>query len=98
MTKRNMSYWAYILTNQYNTVLYVGMTNNLERRMAEHKSGTVPGFTKRYNLHKLVWTQEFSGPEEAIAAEKKIKGWTRLKKIELIEKDNKDWKDIVTQT
>ncbi|HOX41009.1 MAG TPA: GIY-YIG nuclease family protein [bacterium] len=87
------TYFTYIMTNKYNTVLYVGVTNNLERRVFEHKSKIVKGFTEKYNINKLVWFQAFNSPEEAIAAEKKIKGWTRSKKIALIEKENPNWKD-----
>ena len=67
------SYFVYILANKINTVLYVGVTNNLSKRIYEHKQKLVDGFTKRYNLCKLVYFEEFTNPEEAIQAEKKIK-------------------------
>jgi putative endonuclease len=89
-----MSYTTYILTNKSNSVLYTGVTNNLDRRIYEHKNKLIPGFTKKYNLDKLVWLQRFTGVNEAIAAEKKLKGWVRAKKVELIETDNPSWKDL----
>lgn len=89
-----MQYSTYILTNKSNKVLYVGVTNNLERRVFEHKHKLIPGFTSKYNLNKLVWFENFSDINDAISAEKKIKGWLRIKKIKLIESKNKDWKDL----
>ncbi len=74
--------------------LYTGMTNNLERRVAEHKTKSIEGFTKKYNITKLVYYEEFDAPLEAIAREKQIKGWLRRKKIELIETQNPDWNDL----
>ncbi len=88
------SYWVYIVTNKINTVLYAGVTNNLERRIYEHKNKLIPGFTSKYNLTKLVYHQEFSDINEAIAAKKKIKGWLRKRKIELIESINPKWEDL----
>ena len=89
-----MSYFVYISTNYTNTVLYTGITNNLERRIAEHQSESIEGFTKRYHVTKLVFYEEFQNVTDAIGAEKKIKGWTRKKKIELIQDLNPDWKDL----
>ena len=89
-----MSYWIYIMTNTHKTVLYTGMTNDLTRRICEHKSGEGSAFTKRYCVNKLVFWERFDHPNEAIAAEKKIKAGSRAKKIELIEKDNPFWKDL----
>jgi len=74
------SYWVYIATNKSGT-LYTGVTNNLERRINEHQNKLIPGFTSKYNINKIIFYQEFSNPNDAIAAEKKIKGWTRRKKI-----------------
>ena len=88
------SYWTYILTNSTNKVLYIGVTNNLHRRIAEHKSCTIDGFTKKYQLKKLVWFQEFSSPVDAIACEKMVRGWLRSKKEELINKMNPGWNDL----
>lgn len=92
-----MFYYTYIATNDRNTVLYTGVTNNLERRIFEHKEKLVPGFTSNYNISKLVWCETFSNVEEAIACEKKIKGWTREKKINLIESVNPKFKDLLLE-
>ncbi|MBU2037065.1 GIY-YIG nuclease family protein [Patescibacteria group bacterium] len=87
-------YFTYIATNFKNTVLYTGVTNSLNRRMYEHKNGLVEGFTKKYKINKLVFYEIFSNPADAIRAEKKIKGWTRQKKIDLIKSKNPDFKDL----
>jgi len=87
-------YYIYIVTNKRNTVLYVGITNNLERRIFEHKNKLLKGFTSKYNVTKLVYYEVFNSPREAIAAEKKIKGWIRAKKINLIKSINPDFKDL----
>jgi putative endonuclease len=87
-------YYIYILTNQYNTVFYVGVTNNLIRRVYEHKNKLVKGFTSKYNINKLVYYEVFSDVREAIYREKQIKSWSRNKKIEMIEKFNPEWKDL----
>ena len=71
-------YYVYIMTNRSGT-LYVGMTNDLERRVCEHKHKLVPGFTQRYNITRLVWYESFNDVNEAIEAEKRIKGWVRRK-------------------
>lgn len=89
-----MPYYIYILTNKSNT-LYTGVTNNLERRLYEHKHKMLPGFTTLYNLNKLIYYAEFDRIEEAIAAEKKIKGWTRKKKMELIKTINPEFRDLL---
>ena len=91
-------YYTYIATNKRNTVLYTGVTNNLKRRMREHKRKTKKGFTSRYNIDKLVFFQAFNNPTDAIAMEKKIKGWLRIKKIVLIEKNNPDFDDLLKNT
>lgn len=90
-------YWAYILTNYTNTVLYTGVTNDLERRVCEHKHKLIKGFTKQYNLYKLVYFEVFSAINDAIAAEKQIKGWTRARKVALIESMNPRWLDLTTE-
>lgn len=87
------SYWVYIITNKSGT-LYTGITNNLVRRIFEHKQKIIPGFTTKYNIDKLIFFQEFSNPNDAIAAEKKIKGWTRKKKIDLVKSINPDFKEL----
>ena len=75
-------------------MLYVGVTNNLERRIFEHKSKLIDGYTKKYNVNKLVYFEEFSDINLAIAAEKKIKGWTRAKKNKLVASINPDWNEL----
>ena len=88
-------YFVYIATNKINTVLYVGMTNNVEHRIYQHSHKTNPGFTSRYNVNKLVYFDSFNTPIEAIAAEKKIKGWTRARKIALIKEGNSEFRDLL---
>ena len=88
-------YYTYIATNFKNTVLYTGITNNLERRMYEHRNKLVVGFSSRYNANKLIYYEVFNFPEEAISAEKKIKGWTRKKKMDLIKEDNLRFEDLL---
>jgi putative endonuclease len=87
-------YYVYILTNQYNKVLYTGVTNNLERRLYEHKNKITGGFTARYNLCKLVYFESTDDVQEAIAKEKYIKGLLRYKKVNLIKHMNPEWKDL----
>ena len=87
-------YYVYMLTNRTNKVLYTGVTNNLERRLYEHKNKLVEGFTSKYNVNKLVFCTSTKNVNEAIAFEKKIKGWRRSKKNELVERDNPEWKDL----
>ena len=84
-------YYVYILTNKTNTTLYVGVTNDLRRRLIEHQSGTFEGFTKKYNVHKLVYFEEFSEIDYAINREKQLKKWSRTKKNQLIETKNPNW-------
>ncbi|MBU1039437.1 GIY-YIG nuclease family protein [Patescibacteria group bacterium] len=87
--------YVYIVTNKSNTVLYTGVTNNLDRRMHEHKNKLVPGFTNKYKVNKLVFFEEFSSPQQAITVEKKIKGWTRQRKIDLIKTINPEFRDLI---
>ncbi|MDQ3928255.1 MAG: GIY-YIG nuclease family protein [Chloroflexota bacterium] len=86
-------YFVYIMTNR-NRTLYVGVTNNLERRVYEHKNKLIKGFTERYNLNELVYYAETEDIREAIAREKQLKGWVRAKKVALIEEDNPLWVDL----
>ena len=81
------------MTNKSKT-LYIGVTNNLKRRVFEHKNKLVPGFTSKYNITKLVYFEEGSDVNVALAREKQIKGWLRTKKIDLIEASNPEWKDL----
>ena len=87
-------YYVYILTNQYNTVLYVGVTNNLIRRIYEHKNNRVDGFSKRYKLHKVVYYESCSDVRKAIEREKQLKRWHREWKKNLIRAQNPTWKDL----
>lgn len=86
-------YYTYIMASR-SRVLYVGMTNNLSRRVREHKRKEADSFTARYNVTRLVWYQAFPRPQDAIAAEKRIKGWLREKKEALIEGENPSWTDL----
>ena len=87
-------YYVYIMTNKKGGVLYTGVTNNLIRRIYEHKRKLVPGFTSKYNLTKLLLYEETPDVHVAITREKQIKGWLRKKKVDLIESQNPDWKDL----
>ena len=84
----------YIATNTRNTVLYTGMSGQLPERITQHKEHQVPGFTKRYNIEKLVYYEVFETPYDAIAREKTVKGWTRVKKLALINSKNPEWRDL----
>lgn len=86
--------YVYILTNAKNTVLYTGVTNNLVKRVYEHRNKEVPGFTEKYKVHKLIYYELFEDMVNAITREKQIKGWLRNKKIAMIEKTNLDWNDL----
>jgi len=88
------SYYVYLLANANNRVLYTGITNNMKRRLFEHKHGLVEGFTKKYRVHKLVYFEETNDVNTAIAREKEIKGWIRAKKNALVEKENPSWSDL----
>jgi putative endonuclease len=86
-------YWVYILASR-SAVLYVGMTNNPERRKYEHKNKLVPGFSAKYNVTLLMWYESFPTAVQAIEAEKRIKGWRRAKKVALIDSVNRTWRDL----
>ncbi len=88
------SYYVYLLTNWNNRVMYVGMTNNLERRVYEHKNRLVSGFTKKYNINKLVYFEETSDVNAALSREKEIKKWRREKKDSLVLNVNPEWRDL----
>lgn len=87
-------YYVYIMTNQSNSVLYTGVTNDLKRRVYEHKGKLVDGFTKKYNVDKLVCYEVCEDIKEAISREKQIKGGSRQKKIDLVERMNPAWRDL----
>jgi putative endonuclease len=87
-------YYVYVLTNRTNRVLYIGVTNNLERRIFEHKNKLVEGFTKKYNLNKLVYYEATNDIDGALEREKQLKNWHRDWKINLINSSNPNWKDL----
>ena len=87
-------YYVYILTNTHHNVLYTGVTNDLERRCDEHKQKKIKGFTQRYNVDKLIYFERFDSIDSAIEREKQIKGFSRVKKLALINQFNKDWKEL----
>ncbi len=87
-------YYIYILSNKKNGTLYLGVTNNLVKRVYEHKQNFVEGFTKRYNIHRLVYYEHTNDSYSAIQREKRMKKWKREWKIELIERVNPGWKDL----
>jgi putative endonuclease len=91
--RRLPNYYVYIMTNRSGT-LYTGFTNDLQRRVAEHKSGRVRGFASRYRITRLVNFEETNDVGAALEREKQIKGWSRAKKVALIERDNPGWKDL----
>lgn len=87
------SYFLYILASKTGS-LYIGVTNNLSKRIFEHKNKSIPGFTSKYNIDRLMFYQEFQRVEEAIEMEKKLKGWNREKKLNLIREFNPETKDL----
>ncbi len=90
----NRQYYVYIMTNKRNTVLYTGITNDLKRRVYQHKKRLIDGFTKKYNIKKLIYYEVFEDPQNAILREKQIKAGARQKKVDLIERINKEWRDL----
>ena len=91
----NKTYFVYLITNWNNKVMYVGVTNDLERRINEHRSKVVKGFTEKYNVNKLVHFEETSDVHSALEREKEIKKWRREKKDKLVEKANPEWRDLI---
>ena len=89
-----MAYYVYFMSNRRNGTIYVGVTNDLIRRVHEHRTNAVPGFTSRYNLHQLVFFEIHETAISAIQREKTIKRWVRQWKINLIEENNPDWDDL----
>ena len=94
MIKNVHQYYIYILTNHKNGTLYIGMSNDLERRVFEHKNKLIKGFTKKYGLNRLVYFEIYQYVNDAILREKRIKKWKRQWKIELIEEENPEWDDL----
>ncbi|MFA5777355.1 MAG: GIY-YIG nuclease family protein [Parcubacteria group bacterium] len=87
-------YFVYMLASKRNGTLYIGVTSNLPKRVWEHKNNLVGGFTKKYNIHNLVYFEQTENVQSALLQEKQLKKWKRDWKIELIEKDNPEWKDL----
>ena len=87
-------YYVYILASRKNGVLYIGITNDLSRRVQEHIDENTPGFTKEYHVHHLVYYETYDSSEDAIRREKNMKAWKRAWKVQLIEEHNADWKDL----
>ena len=90
-------YYVYILANKRNGTLYIGVTNDLIRRVYEHKNDLIDGFTKKYVVHRLVYYEQYDDVANAIQREKRLKKWNRQWKIKLIEKENPEWEDIYLQ-
>ena len=90
-------YYVYILASRKNGTLYVGVTNDLPKRIAEHKQNYIEGFTKKYKVHLLVYYEVHNDVREAILREKQIKNWTRSWKISLIEEINSEWRDLYNE-
>ncbi len=90
----NQEYYVYILASKRNGTLYIGVTNNLIKRVWEHKNKAVPGFTEKYNVDRLVFYEVYQDINEAIKREKRLKKWNRKWKIDLIEKENPNWRDL----
>ncbi len=95
MTER--LYYVYILASRKDGVLYVGVTNDLARRVYEHREGKASSFTRKYQVKRLVWCEGFADVSDAIAAEKRIKKWRRGWKVNLIAKHNPDWRDLYAE-
>ena len=89
-----MNYYVYILTNWNDSVMYIGVTNNLPKRLYEHRNHLVDGFTKKYNVHKLVYYEDTNDVYSALEREKQLKGWSRAKKNALVAKSNPTWTDL----
>ena len=88
------NYWVYIICSQRNGTLYIGITNNLSRRIYEHREKMVPGFTAKYTIDQLVYFEQFENVADALRREKTLKKWSRNSKINLIESHNPEWKDL----
>ncbi|MCL1972652.1 MAG: GIY-YIG nuclease family protein [Endomicrobia bacterium] len=88
------NYYIYIMASKKYGVIYIGITNNIAKRAYEHREGLIAGFTKKYKVNKLVYVEVFNDVNEAIEREKQLKGWSREKKIFLIETNNKNWNDL----
>ena len=94
---RDKPFAVYILTTRHRTVLYTGVTNDIARRIHEHRTGARPAFTRRYNVSRLVYVEWFQDARHAITREKQIKGGSRADKVALIERANPEWKDLAVE-
>jgi putative endonuclease len=92
---RERSYWIYMMASGSGNALYIGVTNDLERRLWEHRSGTGSEFAKKYRVSRLVYMEEYDNPTDAIAREKQLKGWRRERKNELVRTLNPDFRDLM---
>jgi len=91
---RELFFYVYLLASKRNGTLYLGVTSNLRKRLEEHRSGAVPGFTRTYAVHQLVWFEIHESFEHARQREKTLKKWKRAWKVALIEESNRDWRDL----
>jgi putative endonuclease len=94
---RDYNFWVYIVTNKHHTVLYIGVTDDLPRRIGEHRAGEIPGFTATYRCEKLVYYEHCTDVLAAIEREKQLKRWSRSKKVDLIATLNPDWRDLAPE-
>ena len=94
---RDYNFWVYIVTNVHDSVLYIGMTNDLARRVSEHRSGEIAGFTLAYRCRKLIYYEHYGHVEDAIARETQLKKWSRSKKVALIATTNPRWEDLASE-
>ena len=97
MNNKKKRYYVYMITNKHNTVLYTGITGDLPKRVYEHKEKLVNGFTKKYNVDKIVYFESFENVDNEIQREKQIKNYSRKRKEELINEFNEEWKDLYTE-
>ena len=94
---REHRYWVYIMTSSSLSTMYIGVTNDLGRRVAEHRAGLGSEFAKKYRVTRLVYAEEYEQIDEAIAREKQLKGWKRIRKNELVRAANSEWKDLMQE-
>jgi putative endonuclease len=94
---REHRYWVYIMTSSSLSTMYIGVTNDLGRRVAEHRAGLGSEFAKNYRVTRLVYAEEYEQIDEAIAREKQLKGWKRIRKNELVRTANPEWKDLMQE-
>jgi len=94
---RDYNFWVYIVTNEHGSVLSIGMTNDLARRISEPRAGEIPGFTANYRCRKLVYYEHCTNVQDAIAHEKQLKKWSRAKKVGLIATMNPRWNDLAPE-